>query len=154
MITVMIMCETEKFVRDSILLIILTLVSVFTSEYPYVMLLLCGILMVLLTVRNISDRQEKVPFVMQILISVIFAVLSGGTVTYLILSQCRGNKIVRLAFPSVAYLAVQTLERKMITPKILYNTLIIFALVLIILFAEKLITEYLSAKNQDRKSVV
>lgn len=147
------MYETEKFVQDSVLLIILTLVSVFTSEYPYIMLLLCGILMVFLTVRSISDRQEKIPFVMQILISVIFAVISGGTFTYLILSQCRGNKIVRLAVPSVAYLAVQTLSQKMITPKILYNTLIIFALVLIILFAEKLIIEYLSAKNQITRTV-
>ncbi len=147
------MKQTENFVQDSALLLILTAVALFTSSFPYLCMLLCGILLLLLAVRSLTDDPGKTALAVQILISAAFAVLSGSAAAYLILYACRAGKGLQLALPPVSYVAVWIFMRDLPLPHLLGSGLLLFIISVGIWLAEQLAVSCLSAKSQISRSV-
>lgn len=147
------MYQMERFVQASILLIFLTLIAIFVSSHSYLILLFSGMLMILLTVRSLSDRTEGVLLVVQILLCAVFAVLAGGTAPYLIFYECRINKTLQLLLPMGAYLMVHLIAYELTLPYLLCNGVILLVLSMGMMLAEGLAVSYLSAKNQIERAV-
>lgn len=151
------MYKMEQFIQASILLIILTIVSVFYSAYPYyISCPLCGMLMIVFTVRSLTERQGGLWLVLQILISALFAVLSlpaGCMASCLIFYECRINRKVQLALPSVGYLVISTVTGGCTLPEMLFGAMLILAFAIGIHIAENLVISYLSARNQIARAV-
>lgn len=143
----------EQFVQTSILLLLMTLVSVASSPYPYLSILLCGILLILFTARSLAEQSERLPFIVQILCSAVFAVISGATAPYLIFYECRIGKVAQLALPLAFYLSVALITKKRTLPYSLGNTLLLFLAALGLLLIETWIRSYLSAKHQITRAV-
>lgn len=153
MITVIEMKQTENFVQDSILMILLTAGAVFTSLSLSTSLLLCGMMMILITIRSLSDKPGIPLTAAQLAIAAVFALISGNPAAYLIFYICRPNRILSLALPSGFYFAAQLLTGERTVPVILFGVLLLVAAALVIYFAEGLILDYLSAKDQISKNV-
>lgn len=134
-------------------MILLTVMSLFTSAHPYIMLLSCGLLMPCFTLRSLSEEQGRLRLFLQLLFSVIFAALSGNGAAYLIFYELRTGKVARLFLPAGVYLTVQMITGKYSLPMVLLNTLILCALALFLSLAERLAVSYLSAKNEIARTM-
>lgn len=142
------MKQTENFIQDSALLMLLTAIGIFSSAAPYASLLLCGILMILATIQSFSDKPEFLLTTQQLVASAAFALISGGAASCLVFCICRTNRISRIVLPAAFYFTVQMTAGKETLPLILMKALILIAAALLICFAERFILDYLSAKNQ------
>ena len=152
-IVVIKMKQTENFVQDSILLISLTLAAVFTSFVPYIILLLCGILMFVITIRSLSDKPNRMLIMIQFAVSAVFSVISGMIIPYLVFYICRTKKAFQTVFPAIFYVIVQAIAGERSLPGILCGGLLLTAASLLIGLAERLTIGYLTAKDQIARSV-
>lgn len=147
------MIQTENHTQDSILLILLTAAAVFTSFAPYISLLICGILMLIITIRSLSDNQNRLMLIIQLVLSLAYAVVSGGITSYLIFYICRTKPVFQITLPTAFYVAVQIAVSERAVPEILFNGSILLTAAFLISLVERLIIDYLSAKNQMSKIV-
>ena len=147
------MKQTENVVQDSILLISLTSAAVFTSFAPYIILLLCGILMFIITIRSLSDKPNRLPITIQFAASAVFSVISGTLVSYLVFYICRTKKAFQIIFAAIFYVTVQTIIGERSLPEILCGGLLLLVAAMLISLAERLMIGYLTAKDQIAKSV-
>lgn len=109
--------------------------------------------MLLFTVYSLEDNLGKLRFMIQLSISIIFAVLSGSTASYLIFYECRINKPAQFLLPPIVYFIVQMIMQELTFPYILCNILILVVLVLGIFLIEKLVISYISAKSHISHAV-
>lgn len=155
------MREMERFVQSAVLLIIVALVSVFSTDVPYLCILFTGLLFILLTIRSLSDKKSILFIVAQFIVTVAFCVVANNIFAWLICFEFRFEKLKcgRVCIPAVLYGAVQFLEVTFIQrqqqslPVMICNMLIILAGTVLICIAEYLITGYISAKVQITQAV-
>ncbi len=141
------------------------------------LLLFCGALMLVFTCRSLPVRQDesdKRRAALQLLLSSVFAALSGNMAACLIFCELRLQKAVRLILPPVMYLLLRVggsvlsaggfgaaLRNSQLredgtggTPAVLLlRMLILLALTMLILLAERLVGNYLSARNETARVV-
>lgn len=147
------MKQTENYVQDAALLAALTIVAVFTSHVPGISMLICGILMLLLTVRSLEDTPGRLLTVIQLILCILYAVVSGGLLCCLILYICRTKKALQLTLPTVFYMILQAVSAKSSLPEILCGGLILAAAAMLISIAEQLTIGYLTAVDQIGRAV-
>lgn len=145
---VIFMKQTENFLQDSILLIILTAAAVFTSPAPYICLMLCGIHMILLTLRSLSDRPCRLLTLVQLALSTVYAVISGRAAACLVFCILREKKPFRIALPWLFYGAVQITLSRLSLPVILFRCCGLLGAAFLICLTEALVLGYLSAKDR------
>lgn len=146
---------TEQFSQATILLILLVLISVFSSEYPYICIFIAGILMLLLTLRSLSDKQ-KIPFIAaQAFLTAAFAILSGNIFGFLLGYECRffRHRAMQIAVPPMLYGIVRLTGQTLSLPFIVVNMLILAGASGLIFITEHLVISYLSAKGQISRAV-
>lgn len=153
-IKVIFMKQTENFIQDSILLLILTAAAVFTSFVPYICLLLCGIHMMLMTVRSLSDSPCRLLTLAQLALSVVYALISGRAAACLVFCILREKKVFRIAFPALFYGAVQAALGRLSLPVILFYCCGLLGAASLIHLTEALVLDYLSAKNRIAGAVI
>lgn len=154
------MYEMEKFIQSVSLLILLTLLAVFTSAEPYMCILAAGILLIIFTLRSLSEKCEGIVFVLQLIVSAVFCIFSGNIFAGLICYELRIRraKVVPIFIPALFYSAVQVFmmligAHKPILPQIVLNMLILLAASMLIYAVEYLITRYIAARNQITQAV-
>ena len=145
--------QNQKFIFDSAWLLIFTAISVFTSEMPHISIFLCGIMMVMINVRNLSDKNNDILDVILILFSTLLAVISGGGISCLIFYICRIKKISKMILIISFYAFMKILVESFVLYKIIFGEIIIIAAILIIDTAKYMISQYLSAKSSISKIV-
>lgn len=152
---VIIMHETQQYTQAATLLLLLTLISVFFSDSPYICILIAGILMIVFTIRSLSDKQSKTLMTLQAVLTAIFSVLGGITVSCLMGYECRffRYKALQTAVPSIICGTIQLISSSLTFPEIVMNMLILAAFSWLIFIAEHLIQSYLSAKSQISRAV-
>lgn len=143
----------EQFIQASILLFVLTVVSVIQGAHPCLSILLCGLLMVVFTIRSLTDNLCKLLLVIQLLCSVFFVMSSGVIWTYLVLYECRGNKRVQRVLPSAVYFISQMIIGKLILPQMLLNSLFLLIVSEGIILVERLMLKYRGVENQTARIV-
>lgn len=89
---VMTMYKNEEFIQAEALLMVLTLLSLFTSPYPYLCMLVAGVLMVVFTLRSLSEETDRLIFAVQVMLSAVFAAAAGEAFSFLIFYECRLGK--------------------------------------------------------------
>lgn len=151
----MTMKSMKKYIQSLILLIILTIISIFHTGNPYLCVLIAGVLMVLLTIRNLLAKQNVWFFVLQLILSGAFSIISKIFCSYLIFYECRfiKSRYINIFYSPAVYFIVQLFLWDKNTPVILLNALILTIVSIIIFFVENLIIKYISAQEQISEAV-
>lgn len=156
------MREIEQFAQSSILLIILTAAASLTAQNFSLLLLAGGIFMLFITHRSLSGELSGRALFLQLLLSMVFVLVSKNTAGYLIFFEFRlgeGERKLRflhLVLPSTIYLATIFMLSPFfrlwiemgepILPRALFNALLLFAVALVLALGEYLAVRYLCAK--------
>ena len=146
------MKKTENYMQDGLLILVVTILSLFTSSLPYICLLLCGAIMVILTLRSLADNEKPAEIIMLFLTSSL-AVVSGWPFGFLLLCSCRLFRFSEIILPSLfCMIYVFAFEKKSIAEAVFFF-LVIALCSLVLHFAEKLILSYFSAVNRISQAV-
>lgn len=134
---------------------VLTIVSLFTSAYPYLCMLTAGVLMIVFTLRSLSEEADRLFFVVEMILSVVFAVAAGGAIAFLLFYECRIGKHRRLQmlFSSIVYCVYGTAVQREALPLIICNMLILAVISGVLCLAGWMIENYLSARTQISRAV-
>ena len=138
------------FVQDAILIVILTILGCFYSEVPYVVACAAGILLCLVCDRSLKDERSKILDLMELSASLVFSLLSGCFMVYLVLYQCRmfKQKYVRILLPAVIYIIAGFVQGSEAVPKLILYSLVLLLTATILYILSLLIEKYMMAKNQ------
>ncbi|MDE6025831.1 MAG: hypothetical protein K2G45_10305 [Lachnospiraceae bacterium] len=71
-------------ILDNIIIILLTLVSLFTSKSLALFIVAAGLLMVLVTYESFNEEKSKALFALELILMTFFAVLSGGFAGFIV----------------------------------------------------------------------
>ena len=148
------MQETEQVIQADVLIIILTTVSLFTSSHPYLCILFAGLLLIVFTMRSLTEEPERLLFAVQICLSAAFAVFSGGMWPCLIFYECRLRKRqwLQIFLPALTFCILQAAGKQHL-PLIIVFSLILTGISGLIFLMERLAIGYLSAKYKNDRAV-
>ena len=148
------MQETEQVIQADVLTIILTTVSLFTSSHPYLCILFAGLLLIVFTMRSLTEEPERLLFAVQICLSAAFAVFSGGMWPCLIFYECRLRKRqwLQIFLPALTFCILQAAGKQHL-PLIIVFSLILTGISGLIFLMERLAIGYLSAKHKNDRAV-
>ena len=148
------MQETEQVIQADGLIIILTIVSFFTSSHPYLCILSAGLLLVAFTMRSLTEEPERLLFAVQICLSTAFAVVSGGMWSCLIFYECRlvKRQWMQIFLPALAFCILQAAGRLPL-PLIIVFSLSLTGISGLIFLMERLVIGYLTARYKNDRAV-
>ena len=149
------MQETEQVVQADGLILILTVVSIIFSSYPYLCILSAGLLLIVFTVRSLTEEPGRLLFAVQVCLSAAFAVLVGGVWACLIFYECRFFRRIwpQIFMPSLACCLIQAVKRDLVLPEVILSAIILNLVSAVVALGEYLMMSYLSAKTQNDKAV-
>ena len=148
------MQETEQVIQADVLIIILTTVSLFTSSHPYLCILFAGLLLIVFTMRSLTEEPERLLFAVQICLSAAFAIFSGGMWPCLIFYECRLRKRqwLQIFLPALTFCILQAAGKQHL-PLIIVFSLILTGISGLIFMMERLVIGYLSARYKNDRAV-
>lgn len=148
------MQETEQVIQADVLIIILTIVSLFTSSHPYLCILFAGLLLVVFTMRSLTEEPERLLFAVQICLSAAFAIFSGGMWSCLIFYECRlvKRQWLQIFLPALAFCILQA-AGKLPLPLIIVFSLMLIGISGLFFWMESLVIGYLSARYKNDRAV-
>lgn len=137
-----------------ILLIALTLLSILSGD-PYISFIFSGILMILFTVRSISDETQTPVNILIFICCICFAVYSHNYFGFLIMSEVKIQKhsSINIFLPSVTYMIYSMLFLHIDFPVILLRMLLIELMSVLIFVLHKSAYNYSRAKLQTEQSL-
>lgn len=147
------MTEGEiKYVQSTVLVVILTIYTLFNCADRYNILLLSGALMIIYTVESLSDEGAGGLFVVQIVLSVLFVLAAGNVSAYLIFQRIRfnGKRVFGVLLPAVMYCI---LNAGGYVPLIILNVLILTAAAFALDMAEQAFNWVVSAKAKSEQTI-
>ena len=149
------MQETEQVIQAYILTLMLAAMSVFASSHPYFCILLAGLLLVMVTLRSLTERTGRLVLAMQICLSVAFVLFSEGVWPCLIFYECRilKQRWPQIFLPAFVFCVNQVVRDDMPLPWIIFFAMTLTGIALLIYVVECLINSYLSAKSKNDKAV-
>ena len=84
-------------VLDNIIIMILTLINLFTSKAPELFIVSAALLMVLTTYEFFQEDKSRALFVLEVILMTFFAVLSGGVAGFVVFSLLKAvRKYIRI----------------------------------------------------------
>lgn len=127
----------------------------FESLTIYLCFLSLGLLLIVLTIRSLSEQQSKVLFFLQAVLTIVFATAAGHPLACLAAYECRTGKENRfsLIFPSLLYGGIQLITKEHSFPQVLFSMLLLFTASLALRGIELLVKNYLSAKQKVARAV-
>lgn len=144
------------FIRIMSLIVILTAVAVFSSEQPYLCLLVAGILMVIFAVENVLDEEQHmlINFCKMLLVAA-FAVLSGHFSAFLLFYECRlgRREPVWWAAPFILCVTWELLKGDKSFPYIICDVMILGMVILALALAQRAFFQYFTVKQQVARTI-
>lgn len=149
------MQETEQVVQADGLILVLTAVSIILSSYPYLCILSAGLLLIVFTVRSLTEEPGGLLYAVQICLAAAFAVLAGGVWACLIFYECRIFRRMwpQVFLPSLSCCLIQAVKKDLLLPEVILSAIILCLVSAAIALGECLMMSYLSAKTQNDKAV-
>ncbi len=138
------MKKRENYIQDSFVLMIVLLISFFTSAVPFVCLFLYGILMITMNIRSLSDSERIIPAI-QTLLSLIMALAAASPAAFILLCSCRLFKYSQVVLPPLFYLIYALAAFPYAAAEVVLVSMLLFSAAIVIFAAEKLILSYFSA---------
>lgn len=121
----------------------------------YSCLLILGLLLVVLTIRSLSEQQSKPLLIFQIVLTIAFSAAAGHPAACLTAYECHIGKRNRasLLFPSLLHGGIQFFTGEQTLPQVLFSMLLLLAASLTLRGLETLVKAYFSAKQKVARSV-
>lgn len=145
------MYAMERFIEGTILIIVLTVIGLTTTEQPFVCILLAGVLLCIICARSLDEEKNRSWLILvQLVLSCLFALASDSYITYLVFFIL----VDRIIFlPSVLCFAMQIVLQDEKLPVIVCQTLILAAVSFVLYIIKQLIDKYITAREQVAQSV-
>lgn len=145
----------KHFIQSAILLVVLTAISVFSSPYPYLCILLAGLLLIIFGIRSVSETQDIGLLIVLAMLSFVFAYCSGNYMGFLIFYEFRVEKAdyIRVSLPEMMYGVVQAVMREQMLSEVIFRIIILAIVSAFIYLVEILIVRYLAAMEQAAGAV-
>lgn len=145
----------KDYIQAEGMLLILTLISIIISPYPYICMIVASLLMIIFTMKSLYEEEMAVLEVFQFLLSFVFSVIGGHFLNFLIFSQCRGRKIkwLSLCMPAAFYGMVEGFWFHKTTPLVIFYMLLLLIMTSILWGIEAMLQEYITTKQQVHHAV-
>lgn len=149
------MKEKVIYIISVIPALLLTAAALLVSPHTQPVLVSGSALIVLFTLRSLSDKTGICFLAVQCVISIAFAAFSQLWVAYIILCEMRFEKkeSVRIFLPSAALLAVETLFYKNAFSYTLFYAIILMCISALLYAIERLALSYVDAKSRIAQAV-
>ncbi len=114
-----------------------------------------GLLLIVLTIRSLSEQQSKPLLIFQLVLTIAFAAATEHPLACLTAYECRIGKrnLASLFFPALLHGGIQFITGEQIFPLILFSMLLLLAASLALRGLETLVKAYFSAKQKVARSV-
>lgn len=149
------MYEMIKFTDSEVLLLLLTVLAAVSSPYPYVCIFIASLLMVVFSIASFSENPSIFLSGIQMVLSVIFCILSTDFLPFLIVSKCYGirRKWIRFVLPAVVYGMAALIMQTNSLPMGIRNMLILLVVSGVLYFLEEWIIKYNLAQDKIVQAV-
>lgn len=144
------MYAMERFVQETIFIIVLAIMGLVKSDTPFLCLLLAGMLLCLSCIKSLTDEKAAWLVALQFLLSCIFVMVADGYMSYLLFFLI-GDGVVIL--PAVLYWVIGILQQQESLPMLIAHGLILTAVTLLVYIIRRLIEKYICARNQVAQAV-
>ena len=135
-------------ILDNIIIIILTLVSLFTSKSLALFIVAAGLLMVLVTYESFNEEKSRVLFVLELILMTFFAVLSGGFAGFIVFFLLKSvREYIRITL-GVCLFVITTL---LIYKNMSFAMCIVKTLILVVAFLLLMLIYYLVERMEKKK---
>ena len=135
-------------ILNNITIIILTLLSLFTSQFSTLFIVAAGLLMVLTTYESFNEGKSRVLFALELLLMTFFAILSGGFAGFVVFFLLKAvREYIRIIMGVCLFL---------LTALLIYNNMplamcIVKTLLLVVSFFCLMLIHYLMERLEKRK---
>ncbi len=139
-----------QFIQSGILLMLLTLISMFTSHNPYLSVMQAGILMIIFAIESIDDEYEDRRLIIQFVFSAFFVLLSDNVFSYIIFFLCKKSlvKTLNIFYPSAMFVLLQVFIRDMIMAEIIVYSIALICISCLFCIIQKLSAGYMEEKDK------
>ncbi len=135
-------------ILDNIIIILLTLVSLFTSKSLALFIVAAGLLMVLVTYESFNEEKSKVLFALELILMTFFAVLSGGFAGFIVFFLLKSvREYIRITL-GVCLFVITTL---LIYKNMSFAMCIVKTLILAVAFLLSMLIYYLVERMEKKK---
>lgn len=127
----------------------------FKSFTIYLCFLSLGLLLIVLTIRSLSEQQSRLLLTLQIFLTVILAACAGHPLVCLTAYECRVGKrnLLPLFLPSLLYGGIQCFTKQHTFPEVLFFMLLLWLASLALRCLEHLVKTYFSARQKVSRAV-
>ena len=127
----------------------------FESPTIYLCFLFLGLLLIVLTIRSLSNENSRWLLFFQLLLTILFALAAGHPIACLAAYECRIGKrnLPSLFLPALFYGAIQSVSKEHTFPEVLFSMLVLLLVALLLRGLEYLIKNYHSARAKVAQSV-
>ena len=156
------MREIENYIQSVIMLLVITTLSIFTTSEPYIFIMLAGVLLIIFTVRSMSERIGILGFVLQLMVSAAFCFYAGNIYAFLVYYELRYHSVKKteVLIPALFYGVMQMImqllgaeQQQLSLPQILLGMLILWLVSSLIYAVEYLVMGYITARTQIAQAI-
>lgn len=135
-------------ILDNIIIIILTLVSLFTSKSLALFIVAAGLLMVLATYESFNEEKSRVLSSLELILMTFFAVLSGGFAGFIVFFLLKSvREYIRITLGVCLFVIITLLIYKNMS----FAMRIVKTLVLVVAFLLLMLIYYLVERMEKKK---
>lgn len=140
----------KQFIQSAILLAVLTAISIPVSPFPYLYVMLAGVLMVIFGIRSVSEGQNAGLLLVLGITAFAYAYCAGNFMGFLIFYEVRLERVkfARIVFPGVLYGITLGAVKTLILPEVIVRMIMLVMITGLLYLMEIFVERYLSAVEQ------
>ncbi len=142
-------------ILDNIIIIIITLISLFTGKYPSFLIMIAGLLMVFATYKSYSEEKNKLLIVLEVILMSLFSILSCcfiGFVVFFLLREIR--EYVRILLGVCIFLTVALIDNNNSLAVCIMEILFLVVIYLILMFIYYSINYIENKQIQEKEKII
>ena len=140
----------ERFVQDTILILVLTIISLLNTDMPFICLLLAGVLICIICERSFTEEEKGWHLIVQFILSVMFVVVSDSYISYMVFFLMSKRTVL---LPSLLSIVARLIVSDDELPKIIGQALILAAVSVVIYGIQYFVEKYVVTRNQVAQAV-
>lgn len=144
------MYSMKDFIQAQLLLLMISVTAAVNAHMPYLFIFSASLLMLLFTMRSLSDKYSLTEIIIQLVLSELFCILGSGFFVFLIFTEIRPAKIkkLRVFFPVIFFIVTAALYGRYTPPAILLQALILLGISGAVIVAEYFVLDYIKMKSR------
>lgn len=143
----------DTYIFSVILVIILSAVTLFTTFNITVTFLIFGLIMITITLRSLSERNNHVISASMLVLTLLYSVFSGNIPAFLIMYECRINRFTQIILPPLSYLIFAMITGEKEIPLIIFRVIAITVIAILFALFEYIIQRFYNTRNSVSSAV-